>query len=113
MLPMIARPEKPEVSMSAKYDAYLRADCWRKQTRPAALARAGYVCQARIRCHGARATQAHHNNYACVGDERPADLLAVCAACHRALHGRPEPAPKAANDNEPMLPLFDEVEEVA
>jgi hypothetical protein len=31
----------------------------------------------------------HHLTYARLGRERPGDLLAVCEACHGALHGRP------------------------
>jgi hypothetical protein len=92
--------------MSAKYELYLRSDCWMKQVRMRALVRANYKCEARMRCCGARAVEVHHVSYKSVGNEGPFDLLAVCAACHRALHGRPEPALAAANDNE-QLSLFD------
>ena len=91
--------------MSAKYDYYLRIDCWMKQLRRAALERASYVCQARLQCPGARATEVHHISYASVGNERPDDLLAVCKACHAALHGRTLPVPVAANDNQLELPF--------
>jgi hypothetical protein len=96
-----------EVSMSAnpKYQKYLDSDCWKKQIRAAALERANYICEARIRCKGAWATETHHKNYACVGVERPEDLMAVCNNCHRALHQRPA---KPANDNRQLeLPLND------
>ena len=95
------------MSASPKYDSYLIADCWRKQTRPAALERANYICEARIRCKGAWATEVHHKNgYACVGIEQPEDLMAVCSNCHCALHRKPPKRPKAANDNQFELPLF-------
>jgi hypothetical protein len=94
--------------MSAKYDLYLNGDCWIKVLRRCALERAKYICQARMRCSGARAVEVHHISYKSVGNEAPLDLLAVCSACHRALHDRPEPALKAANDNKQLM-LFDDV----
>jgi hypothetical protein len=94
--------------MSTKYRLYLLSDCWRKQIRPAALALANYLCQY---CGVEPATQVHHlRGYACVGIEKPSDLLAVCDGCHRKLHDLPTPANdnriRAANDNQLQLPLF-------
>lgn len=82
-----------------RYQHYLRCDCWMKVIRAAAMTRANRICEVRMRCNGARATDGHHNSYASIGNEGPFDVIAVCRACHRALHGLPEPA---ANDNAPV-----------
>lgn len=95
-----------------RYQFYLRCDCWMKQLRCAALLRAHYLCEVRIRCSGAKATQVHHDSYRNLGNESPFDIRATCAACHRALHNIREPL-FAANDNEPLLPLFGQTDEVA
>ena len=84
--------------MPTAYQHYLRCDCWMKALRANVLAQARYTCAARIRCSGAHATEAHHLTYKTLGREKLTDMLAVCSACHRAIHGIPEPA---ANDNNP------------
>jgi len=104
------------MSASPQYDHWLRTDCWMKQLRQACLQRANYICQAQvIGATGARtrcprtATEVHHLTYDRVGRERPEDLMAVCADCHRALHNRParRELPRPANDNNQFeLPLF-------
>ena len=66
------------------YLAYRRSEAW-KARRRAALERAGWRCQTDC---GRRATQVHHLDYARVGREAPEDLVALCADCHRAAHGR-------------------------
>lgn len=91
--------------MSARYDHYLRIDCWMKVMRRSVLERANHRCQCRKRCNGARATQVHHVSYARLGKEQPQDLLAVCDACHRWLHNIAEPKMIAANDNQLELAL--------
>ena len=89
-----------------KYLLYLQADCW-KQTRKHALTLAGFVCEV---CTTAKATQVHHQNYECIGMEQSDDLLAVCDACHRTIHGL-LPLPRPANDNEQIeFPFFDLVQ---
>jgi hypothetical protein len=89
--------------MSDKYKLYLAADCWRKQTRPAALARAGYVCQY---CGERPATEVHHLTYRSVGQERPHDLLSVCQICHAKLHDLSAVIPEPANDNQLPMPFL-------
>lgn len=95
------------MSALPKYQIYLRCDCWINHIRQVALERANFVCQARLRCRGARATEVHHRNgYACVGREKPNDLWAICFACHRAFHGDLQ-LPVPANDNKQLdLPMF-------
>jgi hypothetical protein len=39
------------------------------------------------RCKIAPATEVHHLTYERRGREKPADLMALCADCHRILHG--------------------------
>ncbi len=92
----------PMLSAKERHALYLQCDCWRKVTRMIALASADYVCRC---CHRAPATQVHHKHYRTIGNERPGDLVAVCAACHCALHNIVWPIQKAANDNQ--LSLFD------
>jgi hypothetical protein len=60
------------------YMAYLKSPEWATK-RMAALARAGGNCE---RC-AAPAREVHHRTYERVGAERPEDLQALCAPCHR------------------------------
>lgn len=76
----------PDPYKQAKYLAYLRSPEWRRR-RNAILQRADGWCE---RCGHVRATEVHHLTYVRLGDERPDDLLALCAFCHRAEHGKPE-----------------------
>jgi len=94
--------------MTKFYPHYLETDCWIKQIRRAALQRCNSTCEAHLRCCGARATEVHHMTYDNIGREQPGDVIGVCAACHRALHKINEPRVVAVNDNEPVLPMFDE-----
>lgn len=66
----------------ARYSAYLETPQW-KSKRARVLERDGYVCQA---CLRREATQAHHLTYERVFNEPAFDLIAVCDACHGALH---------------------------
>jgi 5-methylcytosine-specific restriction endonuclease McrA len=59
---------------------------WRRR-RWAVIRRAGRRCQ---RCGACGSLDVHHLTYARLGRERPGDLVAVCAPCHGALHGRPD-----------------------
>jgi hypothetical protein len=103
----------------ARYQYYLQTDCWKKQVRPAALARANYRCELRLVCEGDPAEEVHHAcGYANLGTKWELDgLLAACKRCHRYWHGIPDvvPIPKiAANDNAPLLPfLFEKNKEVS
>ena len=69
---------------SVLYETYLQTPAWRER-RGRTLMLAGYACQ---RCGRAKATDAHHLTYERLGRERDGDLLALCEACHGALHGR-------------------------
>ena len=72
--------------------AYLRSAVWRR-LRVTALERANGRCE---QCHRSEKNVGrlvvHHLTYARHGGaERPEDLLAVCAACHRWLHANRPP----------------------
>ncbi len=69
---------------SPEYAAYMASPAWRRR-RARVLRRAGRQCQA---CGTRPAVDVHHLTYAHLGAERPWELLAVCPACHRRLHGR-------------------------
>jgi len=60
------------------YAEYLQTDHW-KGIRAAALWFAGERCQL---CGGHKDLQVHHNNYNCLGHERPEDLVVLCDRCH-------------------------------
>lgn len=64
------------------YMAYLKSAEWIVK-RTQVLHRAGGQCE---RCHGAPPVEVHHLTYARMGDERPSDLVALCAPCHRLAH---------------------------
>jgi hypothetical protein len=66
------------------YRTYLGSPAW-KARAAAARKRAGYRCS---RCHKAGPLDVHHLTYQDLGHERPEQLLAVCHACHWALHGK-------------------------
>jgi hypothetical protein len=69
---------------TGRYHAYLASPQWAERSRRT-ITLAGGTCQ---RCGRRKATQAHHVTYDRLTRERDADLLAVCAPCHRELHGR-------------------------
>jgi 5-methylcytosine-specific restriction endonuclease McrA len=69
---------------SLPYAAYLRTAHWRN-LRTQVLAGVHDKCEL---CGSARATQVHHKTYKRIGRERAEDLMAVCAPCHKAHHGK-------------------------
>ena len=68
------------------YREYLESPHW-EFVRDAALWAASYRCQL---CRGQRDLQVHHNNYDCLGDETPDDLVVLCKKCHEiySLHAK-------------------------
>ncbi len=69
---------------SGWYRAYLKTPQWRDR-REKILRRAGGWCEG---CGTRPATEVHHLSYANVFDEFLFELAALCAACHRRVHGR-------------------------
>ncbi len=67
------------------YNEYLQTDHWR-DVRAAAIWFAGDRCQL---CGGHNRLEVHHNNYDCLGNERPEDLVVLCQKCHE-LHSLAE-----------------------
>jgi ssDNA-binding Zn-finger/Zn-ribbon topoisomerase 1 len=79
-----------------EYEAYLASPKWR-ETRRAALRRAGHACQV---CNRGKRLQVHHRTYERVGREAEGDLTVLCKDCHEIFHdsGRvpnSNPIPKA------------------
>jgi len=72
----------PKLKIS--YQQYLESDHW-KQVRAQTLKRAWYKCQI---CNSKDDLQVHHNNYDCLGDEKPSDLIVVCGQCHNEIYAR-------------------------
>jgi 5-methylcytosine-specific restriction endonuclease McrA len=64
------------------YREYLQTDEW-KATRKQALKRAKFKCQL---CGGGGQLNVHHNSYERRGEELTADLIVLCADCHRKHH---------------------------
>lgn len=71
------------MAITQQYQDYLNSDIW-KQKRLKVLNRAKFVCE---RCKKEQATQIHHKTYEHIFNEPLSDLLAVCADCHRTIHG--------------------------
>jgi hypothetical protein len=71
------------MAISPRYQAYLNSPKW-KAKRILVLRRAKYKCE---KCKRRQATQIHHKTYERVFNEPLSDLLAVCAPCHRQIHG--------------------------
>jgi hypothetical protein len=69
-----------------KYLFYLNSSQW-KLRRQLVLVRDGFECQAKLpKLCEITAVDAHHNTYEHFGWEPLFDLVAVCRACHDALH---------------------------
>jgi 5-methylcytosine-specific restriction endonuclease McrA len=77
------------MAITPEYQAYLNSPKW-KNKRLKVLMRAKFKCE---QCKKAQATQVHHLTYKRlgkgdnIGSEPLSDLLAVCARCHRKIHG--------------------------
>ena len=67
-----------------RYEAYMRSGHWSRKKR-LLMAPRKYTCE---RC-GAKAKDVHHKTYERFGNERYADLEALCRACHNKEHGIP------------------------
>lgn len=76
LLMMQARQDMP-------HDEYLTTKHWRTR-RLVALDRAEHRCQF---CGGTDRLEVHHNSYDNKWNERDADLLVLCHACHARHHG--------------------------
>ena len=66
------------------YHTYLRSPAWAAK-RARVLRRAGYRCE---QCGSHRMLQVHHKTYKRLGHEWMRDLVALCADCHKWVHGR-------------------------
>lgn len=64
------------------YAEYLKTAHWQR-VRELALEAAGQTCELCSSDHG---LEVHHRTYARVGFERPADVITLCADCHRDFH---------------------------
>ena len=64
--------------MNDNYKAYLRSEEW-KEKRKQFLEDTNYECE---EC-GKRATQVHHLNYDCLGEEEREDVEVLCNDCHK------------------------------
>jgi hypothetical protein len=72
----------PALLKAIPYRAYLQTDHW-KDVRKGALARADGRCQV---CNSKENLHTHHRTYARRGEEHPADVIVLCADCHRTFH---------------------------
>jgi 5-methylcytosine-specific restriction endonuclease McrA len=71
------------MAITPKYQTYLNSPRW-KAKRFRVFIRAKFLCE---KCKRKRATQVHHKTYARIFKEPLSDLVAVCAPCHRKIHG--------------------------
>lgn len=78
---LFARPYR-----NMPYTDYLQTAHWQDK-RAAAIRRAGNRCQF---CGATGRLDVHHNTYDRLGCEADGDLVALCRACHRAVHGMRE-----------------------
>ncbi len=67
-----------------EYTKYMKTKAWAKR-RDTFLEKHGKSCEL---CNSTEKTQAHHNNYLCVGREKDQDLVALCWQCHSDFHKR-------------------------
>jgi 5-methylcytosine-specific restriction endonuclease McrA len=71
------------MAITPQYQKYLNSPKW-KAKRILVLRRAKYKCE---ECKRRQATQIHHKTYKRIFNEPLSDLLAVCAPCHKKIHG--------------------------
>jgi hypothetical protein len=64
------------------YNEYLKTDWWLHR-RERALKLAEHCCQV---CNASGRLEVHHRTYERLGHERDADLIVLCADCHRLFH---------------------------
>ena len=76
--------ERIDDSWQEWYAGYLESPVWEAK-RMAVFRRSGGKCES---CGWATSAEVHHLTYANVGREPLFDLVAVCEACHRRIHGR-------------------------
>ncbi len=67
---------------SVPYKEYLQTEHWQIVRRDA-LKAAEYRCQV---CNASTTLHVHHRTYERRGEELPADLIALCADCHKLFH---------------------------
>lgn len=72
------------MAITPKYQNYLDNSPKWKAKRFRVFVRAKFVCE---KCRRRKATQVHHKTYKRIFNEPLSDLLAVCAPCHRKIHG--------------------------
>lgn len=82
---MIARKDIQR-KKAMPYDQYLETEHW-QQVRKDALRAAEYRCQL---CNAAGPLHVHHRTYERRGEESPADVIALCAECHKHFHDKLE-----------------------
>lgn len=82
---MPLRPRNPhQRPPQAEYEQYLRSEHW-QGVRRRALDYADDRCQL---CYSTQRLEVHHRTYERVGQERPADVVVLCAECHGKHHDR-------------------------
>jgi hypothetical protein len=64
------------------YAEYLKTTHWQR-VRALALEAAAHACEL---CSAAESLEVHHRTYERLGFERPNDVIALCADCHRDHH---------------------------
>jgi len=77
-----AHAEELAALKSMPYPEYLKTEHW-AETRKLVLKRAGYRCQT---CNAKGELHVHHNTYKRRGEENMADLVVLCADCHKTFH---------------------------
>lgn len=81
-----AAAQRVQPGAREEYDDYLRSDRWRT-LRGKILKRAAGVCEG---CLDAPAEHVHHMTYDHKGAEFAFELRALCAGCHKRIHGEVE-----------------------
>lgn len=77
-----ADAERAEELRWMPYRDYLGTDDW-SERRKSVIRRAGFRCQV---CASEGRLHVHHRTYINRGNERPEDMIALCAGCHELFH---------------------------
>jgi len=64
------------------YYDYIKSDKWKKRANDARR-RANFHCQI---CNSSKNLHVHHRTYERLGNEKPTDLIVLCAECHKLFH---------------------------
>ena len=78
---------REEETPKFSYSVYLESPEWKSKSR-AAKVKAGWHCMVCNKAGDNGSLHTHHRTYENIGDEKPGDLIVLCADCHAKFHDK-------------------------